>query len=72
MCNYYKEKNNIELSERLSHLSDSFYKESSNLEIEYKIIYSVNTKIDIKGDKIIKTNSNNEDNINMIVCYNQN
>lgn len=34
MCNYYKEKNNIGLSERLSHLSDSFYKESSKLEIE--------------------------------------
>ena len=65
MCNYYKEKNNIGLSERLSHLSDSFYKESSKLEIEYKIIYSVNTKIDIKGDKIIETNSNNEDNINI-------
>tara|TARA_B100000927_G_C16473208_1_gene472361 strand:- start:3404 stop:3805 length:402 start_codon:yes stop_codon:yes gene_type:complete len=65
MCNYYKEKNNIGLSERLSHLSDSFYKESSKLEIEYKIIYSVNTKIDIKGDTIIENSCNNEDNINI-------
>ena len=65
MCNYYKEKNNIELSKRLSHLSDSFYKESSKLEIEYYIIYSIKTKINIKGDKIIENRCNNEDNIDI-------
>ena len=65
MCNYYKEKNNIELSKRLSHLSDSFYKESSKLEIEYYIIYSIKTKINIKGDTIIENSCNNEDNIDI-------
>lgn len=65
MCDYYKEKNNIGLSERLSHLSDNFYKESSKLEIEYNINYSIKTKINIKGDKIIENSCNNEDNINI-------